>query len=54
MDVVDKLYSGYADTPSSKQGEIETQGNAYLQKNYPKLDSIKTARVTQESNPALP
>jgi len=54
MDVVDKLYSGYADTPSSKQGEMQTQGNAWLQKNYPKLDSIKTARVTQESNPALP
>jgi peptidyl-prolyl cis-trans isomerase A (cyclophilin A) len=54
MDVVDKLYGGYADTPSSKQGEMETQGNAWLQKNYPKLDSIKTARVTQESNPALP
>jgi peptidyl-prolyl cis-trans isomerase A (cyclophilin A) len=54
MDVVDKLYSGYADSPTSKQGEIETQGNAWLQKNYPKLDSIRTARVTQESNPALP
>ena len=54
MDVVDKLYSGYADTPTAQQGEMETQGNAWLKKNYPKLDSIKTARVTQESNPALP
>jgi peptidyl-prolyl cis-trans isomerase A (cyclophilin A) len=54
IDVVDKLYSGYADSPTSKQTEMEAQGNAYLQKNYPKLDSIKTARVTQESNPALP
>ncbi len=54
MDVVDKLYSGYGDTPTAKQGEMETQGNAWLEKNYPKLDSIKTARVTQESNPALP
>jgi peptidyl-prolyl cis-trans isomerase A (cyclophilin A) len=54
IDVVDKLYSGYADSPTSKQTEMEAQGKAYLQKNYPKLDSIKTARVTQESNPALP
>ncbi len=54
MDVVDKLYSGYGDGSTPKQGEMETQGNAWLDKNYPKLDSIKTARVTQESNPALP
>jgi peptidyl-prolyl cis-trans isomerase A (cyclophilin A) len=54
MDVVDKLYSGYADAPTDKQGEMAAQGNAYLDKTYPKLDSIKTARVTQESNPALP
>ena len=54
MDIVDKLYSGYADTPTKQQGEMETKGNAWLQKNYPKLDSIKTARVTAESNPALP
>ena len=54
MDVVAKLYSGYGDTPTQQQGEMETQGNAWLDKNYPKLDSIKTARVTQESNPALP
>ncbi len=54
MDVVAKLYSGYADTPTQQQGEMETQGNAWLNKNYPKLDAIKTARVTAESNPALP
>jgi len=54
MDVVDKLYSGYADKPTQQQGEMETLGNAWLNKNYPQLDSIKTARVTAESNPALP
>jgi len=54
MDVVAKLYSGYADTPTQQQAEMETQGNAWLNKNYPKLDAIKTARVTAESNPALP
>jgi peptidyl-prolyl cis-trans isomerase A (cyclophilin A) len=52
--VVQKLYSGYGDKPTPQQGEMETQGNAWLNKNYPKLDSIKTARVTAESNPALP
>ena len=31
-----------------------SQGNAFLKKHYPKLDYIKSARVTQESNPALP
>jgi peptidyl-prolyl cis-trans isomerase A (cyclophilin A) len=54
MDVVQKLYSGYGDKPTPQQGEMETQGNAWLNKNYPKLDAIKTARVTAESNPALP
>jgi len=54
LEVVDKLYSGYGDKPTPQQGEIMSQGNAFLKKNYPKLDYIKTARVTQESNPALP
>jgi peptidyl-prolyl cis-trans isomerase A (cyclophilin A) len=54
MNVVDKLYGGYADTPTQQQGEMATQGNAWLNKNYPKLDAIKTAKVTAQSNPALP
>ena len=54
LDVVDKLYSGYGDKPTPQQGQMMEQGNAFLKKNYPKLDSIKSARVTQESNPALP
>jgi peptidyl-prolyl cis-trans isomerase A (cyclophilin A) len=54
LQVVEKLYSGYGDPPPTVQGEIETQGNAWLKKRYPKLDSIVTARVTAESNPALP
>jgi peptidyl-prolyl cis-trans isomerase A (cyclophilin A) len=54
MNVVAKLYGGYADTPTQQQGEMETQGNAWLNKNFPKLDSIKTARVTATSNRALP
>ena len=54
MDVVQKLYSGYGDKPTPQQGEMMSQGNAFLKKHYPKLDYIKSARVTQESNPALP
>jgi peptidyl-prolyl cis-trans isomerase A (cyclophilin A) len=54
MEVVTKLYAGYGDEPTPHQAEMQLQGNAWLQKTYPKLDSIKTARITSESNPALP
>ena len=54
MHVIDQLYSGYGDAPTPQQGEMQTQGNAWLEKHYPKLDEIKTARITDESNPALP
>jgi peptidyl-prolyl cis-trans isomerase A (cyclophilin A) len=54
MDVVEQLYSGYKDAPTPHQPEMESQGNGWLDKHYPKLDSIKSARVTSESNPALP
>jgi peptidyl-prolyl cis-trans isomerase A (cyclophilin A) len=45
MSVVESLYSGYADQPTSHQGEITMQGNGYLQKNFPKLDVIKSATI---------
>ena len=49
MDVVDKLYSGYVEGgPRGKgpeQGKLQTEGNAYLQKEFPKLDSIKKATI---------
>ena len=54
LDIVEKLYSGYKDEPTPHQPEMETQGNAWLEKHYPKLDSIKTADVSNEENPALP
>jgi len=43
MDVVQKLYSGYGERPD--QGAITMQGKPYIDKNYPKLDSIKSATV---------
>jgi peptidyl-prolyl cis-trans isomerase A (cyclophilin A) len=46
MEVVKNLYGGYADAPTNHQDEITNQGNAYLEKNFPKLDSIKTAKIT--------
>jgi peptidyl-prolyl cis-trans isomerase A (cyclophilin A) len=45
MDVVDKLYSGYGDEPTAKQPEIQLLGNAWLEKHYPKLDSIESTSV---------
>jgi peptidyl-prolyl cis-trans isomerase A (cyclophilin A) len=45
MDVVNQLYGGYADAPTGHQDEITNQGKAYLDKNWPKLDSIKTATI---------
>lgn len=43
MDVVQKLYSGYGERPD--QGAITTEGKAYLDKNFPNLDRIKSATV---------
>src|SRR5438034_8749927 len=54
LDVVDKLYSGYGDRPTPLQPQMENQGKAFLDKRFPKLDHVVTARVTSESNPALP
>jgi len=49
MDVVDQLYNGYGegapDGNGPDQGRLEQQGNAYLQKAFPKLDFIKKATI---------
>ena len=49
MEVVKQLYSGYGEgAPSGKgpdQGTVSSQGKAYLDKNFPKLDSVKTATI---------
>lgn len=49
MDVVDKLYSGYGEgAPQGNgpdQGRIESEGKAYLDQSFPKLDSIKSAVI---------
>jgi peptidyl-prolyl cis-trans isomerase A (cyclophilin A) len=49
MDVVDKLYNSYGEGPPSgkgpSQGRVQSEGNAYLTKEFPKLDYIKTATI---------
>ncbi|OFW20830.1 MAG: peptidylprolyl isomerase [Acidobacteria bacterium RIFCSPLOWO2_02_FULL_65_29] len=50
MDVVDKLYSGYAEIYQRKDFELPrfmSEGNAYLTKAFPRMDFIKTATITQ-------
>lgn len=52
MDVVEKLYNGYGegapDGAGPDQGRIEREGNAYLNKDFPRLDSIVSARVIKD------
>ena len=46
MPVVDSIYSGYGESPD--QTRINMEGNAYLAREFPKLDYIVTAHVSQE------
>jgi peptidyl-prolyl cis-trans isomerase A (cyclophilin A) len=43
MDIVLGLYAAYGERPD--QGRILNEGKSYLDKNFPKLDSIKTATI---------
>ena len=43
MSVVDKLYSGYGEKP--EQGRIRSEGKAYLDRNFPKLDTIASTTI---------
>jgi len=51
MEVVTALYKGYGESPD--QQAIQTQGKAYLDKKFPKLDSIKSATIVTDA-PAQP
>jgi peptidyl-prolyl cis-trans isomerase A (cyclophilin A) len=43
MDHVDRIYSGYGEKPD--QGQMKVEGNAYLEREFPDLDFIRTARI---------
>jgi peptidyl-prolyl cis-trans isomerase A (cyclophilin A) len=55
MDIVDSFYSGYGEgAPTGKgpdQGRLTNEGKAYLDKNFPRLDIIKSAVIEP---PAVP
>jgi peptidyl-prolyl cis-trans isomerase A (cyclophilin A) len=45
MNIVESLYNQYGGQPSEAQAQIQMEGNAFLEKNFPKLDFIKTATI---------
>ena len=45
MDVVDQIFDGYREKPN--QGQIVNQGNAYLEKEFPKLSWISAVNEIQ-------
>ena len=45
MNIAEGLYSGYGEKPD--QGAITAQGKAYLDKNFPKIDSIKSTTIEE-------
>ena len=47
MEVVDSLYGEYQGEPSNNQPRIQAEGNAYLNKTFPRLDYIKSAVIVK-------
>lgn len=45
MEIVEQIYSGDGERPD--QIRMKTEGNKYLEKEFPNLDYIKTARIAQ-------
>jgi len=49
MDIVDKIYSGYGEGAPSGNGpsqeRLQSEGNAYLTKDFPKMDYVKKATI---------
>ena len=49
MDVIDKIYSGYGEGAPSGNGpsqeRLQAEGNAYLTKDFPKMDYIKKTTI---------
>jgi len=53
MSVIDSLYADYGDGPPSGFGpdqmRLMREGNSYLEREFPKLDFIRTARIVGDS-----
>lgn len=47
MSVVDAFHSEYGESPSAQQSRIHAEGNAFLNRQYPQLDYIRTARIVK-------
>lgn len=43
MSVVDSIHAGYGEMPD--QARIAAEGNAYLERRFPQLDYVKSARI---------
>ena len=58
MEVVDKLYNGYGegapDGHGPEQGLIGSRGRAYLEKGFPKLDTVRSATLVPEASAPAP
>ena len=52
MNVVDKIFPAYGESP--RQDLITSQGDAYLKRNFPKMDKIKMARHRSSFAAAAP
>ena len=51
MDVVEGLYAGYGEGGprggGPDQGRMQSEGNAYVEREFPKLDYIKMATIAK-------
>jgi peptidyl-prolyl cis-trans isomerase A (cyclophilin A) len=58
MKVVDSLYNGYGEgAPTGNgpsQGRLQSDGNVYLKKDFPKLDYIKKATIVKPATAVKP
>ncbi|HJU69284.1 MAG TPA: peptidylprolyl isomerase [Gemmatimonadaceae bacterium] len=52
MSVVDSIYSGYGEMPD--QSRVGAEGNAYLKREFPRLDYIKSARIVGPTSARAP
>lgn len=50
MDVVEKINPEYKE--QAQQDLITSQGKPYLDKNFPNMDAVKSARITEPAGPA--